>query len=147
MTADTNVLIHAFDPRDMRKQQVARAIVNALASGDGALGLQCVGEFQNVLRRKLKLPGWEAAQHARNLLATFATFPPSVTASTAALADLAVGRGSYFDRLLIYSAGEVGCTAMISEDAQGSVAIGGVEIVNPFGDTGVSERARELLNL
>ncbi len=81
------------------------------------------------------------------MLLTYTMFPASVAASYAALNELAAGRLSYWDALMLASAAEAGCTCMLSEDMQDGARIFGVEIVNPFGANGVSHRAAELLNL
>ena len=148
MTADTNIFVYVVDDQDSAKQSVARLVVGALMQRDAQIALQCVGEYQNVLRRKLKRPPWEVAQDARNLMASFSTFLASETAALAALTAMAAGEGSYWDRLLLYSASEAGQTVLFTEDMQSGARIAGVEIVNPFTLAGdISLRARELLEL
>ena len=148
MTVDTSVLLYVFDEAAPAKRDAARQVVSALARLGGPLGLQSVGELQNALRRKLRRPVWEAAQQARNLLATFPSFAPTRDAAFRALADQAAGHGQYWDRLLIYSAGAAGCTAIVTEDAQGAGRLGGVEIVTAFAaDGSLSQGARLALEL
>ena len=87
-------------------------------------------------------------QEARNLLISLPTFPATDKAVLAALSEVAAGRSGYWDTLLVHSAADAGCTVMFTEDRQGAACVGGVELVSPFGqDGGVSERARELLEL
>lgn len=148
MSVDTNVLVYVLDDYDPAKQETARKVVATLMAADALLGLQCVGEFQAVLRRKLRVAPWEAAQEARNLLTSFATFPSTETACLAALGGLAAGRSAYWDTLLVHSAADAGCSVLFTEDVQGAPAVGGVEIVNPFAADGqLSDRARALLSL
>lgn len=148
MTLDTNVLVYLLDHDEPAKQATARTVVGELMRRESVLALQCVGEFQNVARRKLRLAPWEAAQEAHNLLTSFATFPATETAALAALGKLAAGRWSYWDALLIHSAAEAGCTTLFSEDVQADTVTAGVEVVNPFAsDSALSDRARELLEL
>jgi predicted nucleic acid-binding protein len=106
-----------------------------------------IGEVQNVLRRKLRQPPWEAAQNARNLLAVFDTFRASEANASEALALMATGRMNYWDALLITAARDAGCTAFLTEDLSDGTRLGSIEIVNPFGANGPSDRARALLNL
>jgi predicted nucleic acid-binding protein len=148
VSADTNVFIYSLDPRAPAKQATAKIIVAALIERRALVGLQCAGELQNALRRKLGFAHDQAARLARDLLVRFDTFPPTETAAFHALGDLEAGVGSYFDRLLIRSAAESGCTAFLTEDRQDRRRIEGVEIVPPFEPGGdLSARAREVLEL
>ncbi len=147
LTADTNVLIYAQDPAAEIKESLAAQVMTALAAGRHPIGLQAIGEFQSALRRRLKVPLWKAAGLGRDLLTTYPHFPHTASAVADALDDMEAGRLSYWDALLVRSAAEHGCTAMFSEDMQDGSRLAGVEIVNPFGATGLSDRARELLTL
>ena len=110
------------------------------------MALQVVGEVQNVLRRKFKIPNWKAAQVGYNLLQTFETFAYSRDAVDRALGQLSAGHLSYWDALLLASADEAGCTVLLTEDMGDGERLGNVEIVNPFAEGGdLSARARELL--
>ena len=147
ISADTNIFVYAADTRDALKQEIAQAIVPRLRSRGARIALQVIGEFQNIALRKLKIPQSMAAERASFLLDGFATFPASRSAARAALAEMASGRLSYWDALMLASAAEAGCTAMLSEDMQDGARIFGLEIVNPFGEAGVSARAAKLLEL
>jgi predicted nucleic acid-binding protein len=147
ITADTNVFVYAVDPREPIKQNTAQRIIDALQGRSEQIALQLVSEFQNVATRKLKMPRLLAATISMNLLDGFSTFSASRTAVRLALAEMAAGRLSYWDALMLASAAEAGCTAMLSEDMQDGRTIFGVQIVNPFGAESVSPRAADLLQL
>lgn len=147
MTVDSNVLVYLHDDSEADKQSVAALVMSRLMERETRIGLQCVGEFQNVLRRKLRAPSWQAAEEARNLLVSFESFAATEGACLAALGVVSTGRGGYWDTLLMHSAADAGCTVMFTEDDQGAPRVGGLEIVNPFGPEGVSARARDLLDL
>ena len=100
-----------------------------------------------MLRRKLRFRPAEAAISARDVLTSFEIFPASASAADAALTEMAFGRLSYWDTLMLVSAAEAGCTAMLSEDMQDGAVLYGVELVNPLGPDGVSQRAAERLGL
>ena len=121
-------------------------VVSNLQARRSLVALQVFGEFQNVATRKLKMPKMLAAGHASILLDSLSTFPASRTAVRVALGEMAAGRLSYWDALMLASAAEVGCSAMLSEDMQDGATLLGLEIVNPFGADGISSRAAELLN-
>ena len=145
ITADTNIFVYTLDPRDPLKQAVAKEVVARARRGRSPVALQVVGEFQNVLRRKLRFPPAEAAISARDVLTSFDIFLASTSAADAALTEMVFGRLSYWDTLMLVSAAEAGCTAMLSEDMQDGAVLHGVEIVNPFDMDGMSPRAAERL--
>jgi predicted nucleic acid-binding protein len=147
ISADTNLFVYAIDTRDPAKQAIAVDVVRALGQADAVIALQVVGEFQNALTRRRKLPPWAAAQNARNLLVQFGSFAYDQGAVEIALTRSAAGRASYRDALLLAAADAVGVKALLSEDMTDGSVHGGVEVVNPFGANGPSDRARELLNL
>lgn len=147
ITIDTNVLIYAFDDDEPVKQLIAAQVRDRLVANGALVGLQVIGECQNVLQRKLRRAPWEAATAARNLLHTFVgAFPPTERAVEDALAFVASGRLSYWDALLLGSARDAGCTTMISEDMDDGSTVLSIRVVNPFSPDGtLSEPARELL--
>jgi predicted nucleic acid-binding protein len=144
---DTNIFVYSVDQSDPRKQSIVERILRAADPTATVVGLQVIGEFQNALQRRLKMPPWAAAQAARNVLAKFGSFPYDQPAVESALAQSAAGRLSYWDALLVASADAAGVTALITEDmADGSVH-GAVEIINPFGPSGPSARIQQLLTI
>lgn len=147
ITADTNIFVYASDPAAPLKQAIAAHVIRELAIRHAPVALQVVGELQNVLRRKLKIDRLLAAERAGDVLKVFNCFPPSRTAAVAALEQMALGRLSYWDALMLASAREAGCTTFISEDLQHGARPFGLEIINPFGEAGPSARIRQLLGL
>jgi predicted nucleic acid-binding protein len=147
ITADTNIFVYAFDGSNPGKQTIAAQVTAALRRLRAPVALQVIGEFQNVLRRKLKASPRDAAEHAEDILGAYDIFLPSKTAAASALEQMALGRLSYWDALMLASAREAGCTTFISEDLQHGARPLGLEIVNPFGAAGPSARLRQLLGL
>ena len=144
--ADTNVYVYLHDDRDLEKQSAARAVVRRLSHSDAAISLQVVGELQNVLRRRLKLPQHVAQQEARNAFVSLPSFAYDAACVERALAQAAAGRLAYWDALLLAACNSAGIGVLFSEDMQDGFQLGGVEVVNPFGATGLSERAQRLLD-
>ena len=147
ITLDTNILVYLSDDDEPDKQAVARTVLSSMDQRDAAIGLQVIGELQNVLRRKLRQPPWIAAQTARNVLVAFPSFGATPTSVETALTQAATGRLGYWDALLVASARESGCEVLLTEDLQDGANVLGVEIVNPFGAGGLSDRARAVLGL
>jgi predicted nucleic acid-binding protein len=145
LSVDTNIFIYAVDQSEPEKQPLAMEVGRRAQAVGAAIALQVCGEFYSASTRRLKRAPWEAAQASRNLMTAFPTFNASRTAVERALAEAAAGRFSYWDGLLLASADEAGCTALLSEDMADGLRFGGVEIVNPFAGDRLSDRAVELL--
>ena len=144
ITADTNIYVYSADRRYPTKQAIAQRIVERLRGMDGPPALQLVGEFQNVLQRKLRAPPAYAAALGFELLTHHTMFANTEAAVVLALEETGRGRLSYWDALMLASAAEAGCTVMLSEDMQDGAVLFGLEIVNPFAAGGLSARAAEL---
>jgi predicted nucleic acid-binding protein len=145
ITADTSVLIYLWDNFSAHKTAVAQLVVRTLIDRAGPLALQVIGETQNVLCRKLRQPAWQAAQNARYLLTTFSICRATEDNAGESLTLMAAGRMSYWDAMLVTAARDVGCRVMLSEDMQDGARLGDLEILNPFGASGPSERLKALL--
>jgi predicted nucleic acid-binding protein len=147
ISADTNVFVYASDRRDPLRREIADAVVARLGGLDAAIGLQVIGELQNALRRRLRVEMSTALAAAGNLLSRFPTFAYDERAVATALAAASAGRLSYWDALLLAAADAAGVRVMLSEDMADGLVFGAVEVINPFGRSGVSVRARELLGI
>jgi predicted nucleic acid-binding protein len=147
ISGDTNLFVYAMDARDPGKHAVAKSVVSAMGRAPSAVGLQVVGELQNVLRRRLNTPPTTAYQYARKVLVQFPAFAYDERAVQLAFDEAGAGRFSYWDGLLLAAADAVGVKTMISEDMGDGRVFRGLEVVNPFGPAGPSDRVRQLLGL
>ena len=145
ITLDSNVLLYMNDNRDPVKRRIAFDVVRSLAIARTRISLQIVGETQNILRRKFKRSALEAATVGREIVQAFDLVAPTAADVMVALNHLETGRLSYWDALLLSTVARAGCTVMMTEDLQDGATILGVEIVNPFADGGLSDRAQTLL--
>lgn len=146
ISLDSNVFVCLLDDAEPEKQAIAAEVISRAAAIRAPIGLQVIGEAQTAARRKLKMPPFAAAQFARNILTAFDTLSASAEDAEVALAQLAAGRTSYWDALLISVLRRHGCKALITEDLQDGSTVLGVEIVNPFTTDGLSARASALLD-
>ena len=87
----------------------------------------------------------EAASLTRDDLLTFAVVQPDRQDVEVALDWMADGRLSYWDALLVSTISRAGCAVLMTGDMQDGAVLMGVEIVNPFGPHGLSDRAKALL--
>jgi predicted nucleic acid-binding protein len=147
ISADTNLFVYASDRRDPLRREMADVVVERLGRLDTAIGLQVIGELQNALRRRLRVEAPTAFAVAEALLSRFPTFAYDERAAATALTEARAGRLSYWDALLLAAADAAGIRVMLSEDMADGLVFGGVEVINPFGLSGVSDRARELLGI
>jgi predicted nucleic acid-binding protein len=116
------------------------------ALGPCCLTLQSISEFYSMVTRKGTLKPAEAVPIAEALIRLFRTARASSAAVGAALNMAAAGRASYWDALLITTAAEAGCTAILSEDFPDGDALAGVRVINPFAAGGLSPAAKALLD-
>jgi len=98
------------------------------------LTLQAVSEFYAVETRKNVMTPAEARRVASYWLDLFPSAAASAGAVRTALASAAGGRASYWDTLLVATAAESGCTAILTEDLAHGSTLHGVQVVNPFTD-------------
>jgi predicted nucleic acid-binding protein len=98
------------------------------------------------MRKNLTQP-IEAARTADALIDLFPTIAASAATVRAALATAASGRASYWDALLLLTAAEAGCTAILTEDLADGTVLAGVSIINPFAGSALSVAAEALLAL
>lgn len=145
-TLDANVLIYAVEPGERRQPAAARLVEAAALSGRGALTIQALGEFFHAATRKGKLNHATAAAHVARLLALF---PGAIAASEGALAAAmraaASRRLSYWDALLLATAAEAGCAAVLSEDMAPGAELAGARVVPAFDGTNPHPDALALL--
>lgn len=131
-TLDTNVLIYALDRKSGGKHETAAAIVDRAADCDCVLTVQALSEFFVAATRKGILPRPHAATQVRDWLELFPTRAASGRAVAEALAASERGRWSYWDALLLATAGEAGCSLVISEDMHDGARLGDVSVLDPF---------------
>jgi len=146
-TIDTNVLIYGYvDQGGEKKRGSAMEIVRQASEHNCCLTLQALSEFYFAVTRKEMIPAVIAASQVNNWLTLFPTIAASADAVRTAIADAAGGRASYWDALLIATAAEGGCTAILTEDLADGSRLGPVRIINPFTPSGgLSTAAKELL--
>ena len=147
-TLDTNLLVYAIDSLAGNWHQLSREIIEHAVRLDCQLTLQAIFEFYAVVTRKGIVPPPDAAAQASDWLDLFPCAAASESAVRTALADAAAGRASYRDALLVATASEAGCVAILTEDLADGAVLGGVRIYNPFALAGgFTDHARRLLGL
>jgi predicted nucleic acid-binding protein len=144
-TLDTNILVYALERQAGDRHTLASRIVNEAVLADCYLTLQSVSEFYAVVTRKRLVPRTEAIAQARDWLDMFPTVPASASAVRAALTAAAAGQTSYWDALLVVTAAEAGCAAILTEDLADGSVLSGVRVLNPFAGSEIPLEVRALL--
>ena len=130
---DTNILVYAVDSRDPRKQQIAGEILaHAMdVNNDGAISVQVLSEFSNILQNKFGLP----SERVEDYVSMF--YPLLNTEVTADMVRSAIFIQKeygiqYYDSLIVAAAEKIGCHEIVSEDFNAGQIYRGMMAVNPF---------------
>lgn len=131
---DTNVLLYAYDRSAGRRHEQAATLVGALGQGRrGALSVQVLQEFYVNVTRKIAEPlGHDVALERLRVLSRWPVHVPHAP-DVAGAAELAqTDQLSFWDAMIVRSAGALGCTTLWSEDLNHGQRIAGVVVRNPF---------------
>ncbi len=132
---DTNVLVYACDDSHAEKSRKALALILSLAeAGTGVISTQVLGEFFQVVTRKIKSPMTPAT--AAELLRGYEVLRvvqidvPMVHTAVEIVSRYGIG---YYDALIVAAAARAGCNTLHSEDLNPGQTYHGVAVRNPFG--------------
>jgi predicted nucleic acid-binding protein len=133
MALDANILVYAVDNKaGLRGDTAAKLVANLLRRQHAVLPLQVLGEFYNVLTRRLKVPPDKAYEFV-------AIWQSSATVVAYDSADLAAAHQAHRDHglpfwdALIWAVCErAGVDVLATEDFQNGRKLGRVRFVDPF---------------
>jgi predicted nucleic acid-binding protein len=129
---DSNVLVYTDDLDELRKREIALALVERCRQeSKGVVSTQVLQEYFVTTTKKLRV----SAEVARSKVEIFARLHLVRIALDDILAAIDLHRlhgFSLWDSLVIRSATEAGCSTLFTEDLQHGRKIGGLEIINPF---------------
>lgn len=132
---DTNIFVYSFDPKDARKQNIAREIIqNALKDRAGCISSQVMQEFLHVSTKKFK-PPLSHQDGLRYLNAVFAPLCEVFTSLDLLRRSMEISdrwQYSLYDSMIVAAALQVNCAVLYSEDLQHGQQIESLAIVNPF---------------
>ena len=131
---DTNILVYAYDKHEPDKQHRAQTIISEGIEQDGAvLSVQVLGEFYNVVTKKIKMP--MSPGEAHDIITTLCILPVheiDLAMVNRAIDTLIAYRISYWDALIIAAAERAGCRKIYSEDLNDGQDYHGINVCNPF---------------
>ena len=130
---DSNVLIYASDPRDLRKMKASTHWLRSLWNRkNAAVSPQILNEYYNVSTRLA--PGLDKAVARRDLrrFQQWHVVMPDQEFYELAFAVQDRFRFSWWDCLIVAAAKRGGCTHLLTEDLQHGQDLGGLSVVSPF---------------
>ena len=131
---DTNILLYAFDTSAGEKRMRALELFGEVwRAGNGCVSVQVLQEFYVNATRKLKNP--LTLETARRIIVSLSRWEVHAPDAEDVLAAIDLQRSaqlSFWDAMVVSSAGKLGCSVLYSEDLNAGQAIAGVTVVNPF---------------
>ncbi len=133
---DTNVLVYLFDAdapdKRTRAQELLREERNAIV-----LSIQVLGEFYVTVTRKFaETLSLDTAARAVDSFGRFRVQPLHPETVNAAIRRSRSTQFSYWDALIVEAALSAGAGVLFTEDFQDGQRIDGLQIVNPFRNSG-----------
>ncbi len=132
---DSNIIVYAFDARDVLKRRRAIEVVGRLAELNiAAISTQILGETYVSLthRSRVAMDMDEAERAIWRLVSLFEVFDLSIESVREAIRVARLFRLQYWDALLVSTARLSGLSCLLSEDMQDGQMIEGVVIRNPL---------------
>jgi len=130
---DTNVVVHAYDDSNPRKQEVARRLLKGGVSGKVVISTQVLGEFASTMLHKVSPPATADAvlKGLDALMAIRLILPDGELVRRAVEARAAYGI-HFYDGMIVAAAERAGCQRILSEDLNAGQEYFGVTVANPF---------------
>ncbi len=131
---DTNILVYAHDRSAGKKYTQAKALLQTLwDTQQGCLSVQVLQEFYVAVTQKVATP-MEGSTAARVIqdLATWQVHGPQAQDVWAAIDLHQRYQVSFWDAMILQSAGQLGCAIVWSEDLNPGQIYAGVRMANPF---------------
>lgn len=132
VTVDTNILVYATSPVEEPLRTRAIDVMTRLVSGGNVLMLQTLGEYCNVMLRKLRTPANEV-QSAVDAWQAMLPVHVAAPADIQQALEVVQRHGlQFWDAMLWAAARRVGVRHILSEDFQDGRTLDGVTFLNPF---------------
>ena len=130
---DTNVLVYAYDPGDLPKQQIAQGLVRRAMAGEIAASSQVLGEFAATLLHKLMPPAKpDDVMALLDTLAPIKLVPIDGDVVLRAVQARAQYGVHFYDGMILGAAERGECQKIWSEDLNAGQQYFGCAIENPF---------------
>lgn len=135
---DTNILVYAHDATASEKHLQAKALIqNLWNSGNGCVSVQVLQEFYVTVTQKVRQPlKSEIAAQIVEALSFWRVYTPDARDVLGAIELQQRYQLSFWDAMIVYSAAQLGCPTLWSEDLNLGQIYAGVRVLNPFGGSG-----------
>lgn len=134
---DTNIVLYAFDTSAGGKREEAlRVFADLWRAGAGCVSVQVLQEFYVNVTRKPSTP--LPSQSAEQIVAALSRWEVHAPTAEDVLGAIDLQRQeepSFWDAMILTSAGKLGCRVIYSEDLNAGQVIAGVRVVNPFAES------------
>lgn len=131
---DTNVLLYAYDEGAGERHDRAIELIETLGRARrAAISIQVLQEFFVNVTKKSAVPLSPGV--ARDRLRTLSRWPVHAPLASDVLAATEIAesnRLSFWDAMIVRSAGRMECAVLWSEDLNAGQIVAGVQIRNPF---------------
>ena len=131
---DTNILVYAYDKGDGKKQTLAKDLVSSLwESRMGHVSIQVLQELYVTMTKKATTP--ILPDTASRIIAALSEWPHHVPTAGDILEAASIQQRygiSFWDAMIVNSAGKTGCSILWTEDLNDGQAYGSVTVRNPF---------------
>lgn len=130
---DSNILLYAYDPKDERKQRIARELLKKAVRGECAVSVQVLAEVAATLLHKVS-PATppETVAEILDLLGPIPTFSPDADTVRRAVQARAQYGVHFYDGMILAAAERAGCERIWSEDLNAGQTYFGMKVENPF---------------
>lgn len=132
---DTNVLLYAYDPHAGERHARAKDLVGRLGrERRGALSVQVLQEFYVNAVHKIAVPLSPDQARARlRVLSRWRSHSPLPADVIAATEIAERHKVSFWDAMIVRSAGQLSCATLWTADLTSGQEIGDVQVISPFG--------------
>ncbi|MBM3122311.1 MAG: PIN domain-containing protein [Chloroflexi bacterium] len=131
---DTNILVYAYDRSAGQKRERARSFLDQLWTANlGCVSVQVLQEFYVAVTQKVQkpLPQQAAADIVRDL-AFWRVHAPVAEDILGAIDLQRRHKISFWDAMILWSASQLACATLWSEDLAANRTYDGVMVQNPF---------------
>ena len=130
---DTNVLVYAVNGQDTRKQKIALELLSHAmdVNHDGAISVQVLSEFANILLGKFAL----SPERTETFVSLFYPLLRSEVTADMVRSAMFIKREygiQFYDALIVAAAEKLGCHEIVSEDFNPGQIYHGMVAINPF---------------
>jgi predicted nucleic acid-binding protein len=131
---DTNVMVYAHDSSTGKKHELAKDLIRRLwDSRKGCLSIQVLQEFYVTVTHKVAKPlDPDVAKELVQDLAQWRLHAPEAADVVGAIDLQRKHSISFWDAMILWSAGRLGCGIVWSEDLSPGQRYEGVRVANPF---------------